>query len=367
MDAEVLDAMTLHLYLRTAAFDLAGEIADYTTFGAKVVANGMGSWALQMPANVAIADHIEWGGGVVLFKDQDQTANPVFSGPIGEITESVGDDGETLALSGPDDNYYLATRVITPTPSGPPYTEAYLQFVGIPADIVVGVVVAEHLAAPAAPERQLPRQEVEPPSGFGSLVNVSMRFDPMLDKLRSLAIEGGGFMFRNLFAWAPGSGGALYFRSWMPADRRAAVVFDVNRRTMKRGVYTEMIPKANYIYALGKGEGEGRAVVEGGDNESITHYQQRIEKVIDARAGDTAAELEQARDAALNENAAVVKVTVDPLETEAFQFGTDYDIGDRVSAVVRSHRFEGYVTALEIALDENGATITPVIEQELRL
>lgn len=356
-----------HLYLRDPRLELCGEFSEYQSFNARLVVNDIGNFTLAMPADGELAAMIDHGYGVALFKDHSQSDVPLFSGPIKRLAWTESPEGSFLTLAGPCDNYHLRTRVIQPTPSGPPYVEDYAEFVDVPADQIMGTWASYQLGPDARSERRLPHFNVDPPSHIGESVDMSARFDVLLDKLKTLAAAGGGLIFRAVYGYVPGGDGTISYRAWMPADRRSTVVFSRQRGTILSGTYEEIAPEANYIYALGEGAGIARQIVEGGDNESITYYRARIEKMYDARSAKTLLELTLERDAALQENAGLQRISITPAEQESIVYGRDYRLGDRVTAEVLNRRMEGYVSGVDFSMTaDRGLLITPIIEKELR-
>ena len=343
---------------------LSGDLGNDAYHKAEFVLrhNDAGSWVIDgIPADAPAAAVLDFahvaaglpGGhqGIVLYRDDAVLCN----GPI-RRAELLEDAGVTIRASGVSDTGVLADRIILPDPAGAFSSASHDEVANVPAEEALRWYVDRHAGATAATYgRGIYSLTLGPYSGLGGLVSKSFRFTNLLTALQEIAL-GGGLRF-NVVQTGPGP---IEFRVDAVADLRARVVFSADRGTLTQAVRVEDAPAANYVYVLGQGELKDRVIDERGDTASMTRYG-RVETTVDQRqTGDTDV-LSTALTEALEAGAASVAVTLKPDEAEGAEFGVNYHLGDRVSAIVAGYEVEGYVSEVRIVLDETGETITPTV------
>ncbi|MEO3860118.1 hypothetical protein [Acrocarpospora sp. B8E8] len=101
-----------------APLAIVGPVDAYTDFQAIVRHNEVGSWSLTIPAGHPQSKLLIPGRGIVVFQDgQDE---PIFSGPIRELTKTWDAENAgagTAIATGVDDNYLLAERLAWTNPA----------------------------------------------------------------------------------------------------------------------------------------------------------------------------------------------------------------------------------------------------------
>jgi hypothetical protein len=177
----------------------------------------------------------------------------------------------------------------------------------------------------------------------------------LLDLLASLALAGGDLGFRMV---QQGSG--VEFQVYEPRDQSDFVIFSRELGNLSAFNHESEGPEANYLIGAGGGEGTARMFVEKGDAASVAEYG-RIEQFRDRRDTTDAAEIEQTLDEEIAAKGDRFGLSLSPAETLAFGFGSDYALGDRVSAVVDGVVHQDVIRELAISLTADGETITPTI------
>jgi hypothetical protein len=230
---------------------------------------------------------------------------------------------------------------------------------------------------------------IEPDQTRGSTVTGNARFNTLLDLCGTLALAGGDIGFKVVQ-----NGNTLQFQVYQPTDKTKSVIFSPFLGNMIDFDYTETNPSANYILAGGTGQGASRITVESGDSTSISTYG-RIEEFLDQRDTTDTTQLKQAVDTELSQKANQTNLNMTAIDTEGMAFIHDYNLGDKVTAILTqpeiiqesdelSYFLSLYQTELitieklkeiqvvstvitdvirqiTITIDQNGETINPVI------
>lgn len=336
--------------------DLA--LAAYATATFELRYNDESSWSVDgIPfgwAGTSVLDfeHVgtQTGGdqGILLLRDNEV----LLSGPIRHVDLEDGERGILVSCSGIDDTGLLADRPILPDPAGLDFTIASYDEVGpIAAEGALRHYVQRH----AISNRAIPGLYLGAYSALGTPTTKKKRLDNLLAVLQEIAL-GAGLRFR-IYQTGPG---LREFVVDQPADLRTRVRFDRVRGTLRDGTRSEDAPTANRIYVFGSGELEGQIVAVREDAASITKYG-LIEGVSTQRQTDDLTELGNKLTEELLAGAAVVSVTMDPIEGDGAEYGVDYRLGDQVTATIQGYTVAGYVSSVQIVLDAKGATITPTI------
>lgn len=337
------------------------EIEDFSYFSLVPRFNAVGAWELNLNSRLAPAPLLTWGNGLLVTLDDAE----FFSGPITGLKRTWSAAGENLTISGADDAVWLVRRLAYPeAPLLTTATDEYDVRTGI-ASTVMRAFVDVNAGPSADSTRRVPGLTLGADPLTGLSVTGRGRFQTLDELLRSLALAGGDLGYRIVQA-----AGALEFQVYAPADKTASVIFSAELGNLAAYEYQEQAPEANFVIVGGGGEGTARAFNAGGRSASIVRHG-LYEAFRDRRDTDVAAELEQAREEELDEQAQKATLSAQPVETLAFEFGTDYGLGDRVTVVVDGEPVQDVVREVQIRLSaDEGARVVPVVgtpgERDLR-
>jgi hypothetical protein len=162
-------------------------------------------------------------------------------------------------------------------------------------------------------------------TGAGTNVSVRSRFAPLLDELRSAAVNGGGLGFQIREDDAE-----LVFEVYQPVDRTSTARFSQGLGNLRSVTVEQSAPQITHAIVGGQGELDAREIVERADDTAAARWW-RIEGWIDSRNEDTTAGLEQSGDEALTEGAEQVRLAAVTVDTADLAFGVDYGLGDLVT------------------------------------
>lgn len=342
--------MTWELHVRGADLRRPAEVDDYTSLTLIPRFNRTGTWLLDLPARTEAATALAaFDSGLICTRD----GQVMMSGPVTGIGRKKDKDGDRLTLSGVDDSVWLHRRLAHP--SAPPFTASAYDIRTGAAETVLREYVDANLGSSALPERQVAGLALAADQLRGTTVKGRGRFQYLDDLLRSLALVGGGLGFRIVQ-----SDLNLLFEVYEPEDRTRTAVFSEELGNLAGFSYQAEAAEANHVLAAGGGEGVARTFVEGADSASVVRYG-RIETFKDQRQTTDTAELQQAVDEELAERAEQVGLSISPSDTDALQFGRDYNLGDRVTVVLDDTRIVDVLREVKIVLDGNGETVTPTV------
>lgn len=308
---------------------LGDPITEWIDIDLTVRFNEPGSGYVVLPANSNVRALVTGGNRLVAIRNGD-----VFlAGPIEKYTFYQSDDAEgsgtgEMSVWWSDDLAYLAGRVTYPNPA----LAADVQdtdrwtFNGN-AEVAMRALVDDNAGPSALSARQVPALSLGTLAGVGSNVEVSTRFEPLTEALRSIAVSGGGLGFRTRHT-ATG----ILFEVYQPADLSGDVRFGFSLGNMRSLILDVVAPSLSAAIVGGQGEGTSRTIVERLNAAAVNDWG-RLEAFLDHRGSETTTELEQRGDAELDEQAETVRLATITVDTQDQQFGRDFGLGDRVSVV----------------------------------
>lgn len=300
---------------------------EYSNASFTLKFNQPGAWLVEgVPADSDAAQFMLRGCGVLVERD-----NAVFlSGPATRIRRYSKDAVDLVDLSGVTDLAFLAVDA-HPSPADlNEATQAYDVRTGV-AETIMKAYVNANVGSTAHSSRKVSGLTTSVDTLLGLSIQGRARFQPLLDLLTGLALAAGDLGFT--VTQAAGST-ALVFGVYRPVDLTNNVVFAVDLGTLASYDYELRAPTGNVVTVAGGGEGVARTFVKGGDSASISAWGRRIETFVDRRDTVDLTELGQSRDENLAEQAEQQTIEVIPVDTSAFAFVDNYNLGDTVTATV---------------------------------
>ncbi len=339
----------LTLYVRNSNLVIQQQIDGWSTLDMVLRFNDVGTWVLTMPADSQGSDEILQSGSGLIVQRDDGTV--VFSGPVLRREENTDGNGDILTISGADDNIGLVRRIVHPAPAtGNFASQAFDTRTGVASTVMIAYVNA-NLGPGALPARQIVGATMGADPGVGSTVTGQGRLQNLNLFLRDMALAGGqlGYKLQQ-------SGSNLVFTVYAPVDRSASVLFDVDKGNLVSSKWSEEAPVGNYIYDGGTGDGVGRVFREGQDAASIATWG-RVEEFLDSRSLSAAADMDQAIATQILTDQAKLAVAVVPIDLPSLSYGTQYGLGDIVTAVIREAEISAIVQSVDIKVDSTGGFV----------
>lgn len=350
--------------IRDPNYVTLAEVDDYQAADLLPTFNDVGSWSLTVRADLAVAQYLVVGNGVLFSRDvgDGNGFQVVLSGPIWDL-DRQGTQDNVLIASGPDDLFWLKARMDLPQPGAADitagatgtFTPAYDTRTGV-ASTVIQAYVNAHAGPGAIAARQVPGLSLAADPVIGTSVTGNARFDgPLLTLLQQLALSGGDIGFRIVQV-----GTGLVFSCYQPVTR-AGALFSLDLGNLHDFAWARKGPATNYVYVLGGGVGTARVIAEATDAASIAAYG-RVESLLDARDTSDAATMAQRGHDEVLKQKETSNLAMTPIDTAALAWGRDYTLGDRVSVVIDGTTVTDVVRQIHIALSPAaGDVVTPAV------
>lgn len=343
------------VYLRAPDLTREAQIEDFQSLECVDRYCAVGAWTLTIDRRTGPAAKLVTPGYGIEVVTAD--GGYVLAGPMTTCRRVRDAQRNTLTVSGPDDNVWLARRLAHPQPATavPPYSStAYDVRTGV-ASTVLRAYVNANAAGGALTARQVPGLTLDVDPLLGGSVTGKGRWQKSLLLLQELALAGGvGFRVRQ-------SGTQLLFTVYQPVDRSTTVVFSEELGNLLGFEYDSAAPSSNYLFCGGQGEEELRTIREGQDSATIADWG-RIEEFHDRRDTNDTAVLDQEITTTLDENAGSAGLSLTPVDTPTQKARTHYNTGDRVTAVIDGEEIQDLIRELRTVLTPDGAQRTvPVI------
>jgi len=352
--------------VRNAAFERVGQLvpADLVGLTAVLVKNGVGTWSLTLPVGHRMASYLTTPGSGLVIRTDEGT---LISGPTTEIItlQESADPQGTYRISGVDDSIILEERLAYPTPSVADVsaqTTAYDVRTESAEDLMKDFVSA-NIGPSATTERKIDNLTIETSLHRGDTYTISARFDTLQSILESIGdLSGLGFRVEQ-------NGDNIEFQVYEPADLSANIRMDIDNNQLTKTQYAIAHPKATHVIVGGAGVAEDRLFVERTSTESLAAealWGRRIEMFSDDRGSDIIDDLVQKGDEVLAVNGkTLVSTEIIPNDDLSLRFGIDWNLGDKITAVIGEVETVAVITQVGIRVDADGVRIGATLGQSV--
>jgi hypothetical protein len=344
------------IYVRNPLLQREGELDDYQQLEAVKRLNQVGAWVLDLNVSVDKALLLtQPGWGIEVVRTSDGTH--VLSGPMTDVKREHDEKANTIRVSGVDDLIHLKDRDARPQPAtaSPPYSVSEHDVRTGVASTIIRQYVDVNAGPGAIAGRQVLGLSLASDPLTGSSVTGRARWQNLLSLLEELALKGGGLAFD-----VQQSGSGLSFVVWAPNDRSSTVKFSLELGNLASYTYSLAAPEATYIVCGGGGEGTARTIREGQSSGDAAAWGRRIEKFVDRRDTTDTTELDQEITKTLDESQATTTFSFIPVDLPGMTYLDDYNLGDRVSAVIDDTVTE-LIREVKILANPGTTRITPSV------
>ena len=301
----------------------------------------VGSWTVTVEDD-DLARRVVEGWRLIIVDD-----DLVVSGPVLRFGTDVAE--RSVTLEGVDDMIHLADRLVYPDPQASAESqgsEAYYRRSG-PAETVIRNMIFYNAGQAALVDRRA--LVVASTAGRGATVSTNLRFKNLLEECRSLA-RLGGVQFMVVQEWD----NRIVCRFRVPQDLSRRVRF-TPQSGLAAGSYSLAGPTVTHVVVAGQGEGTARTLIERSQSSS---WGRRVEQFQDRRDTDDLADLEQAGAETLADGAEGATAQVEVQEVPGCRFGTDFLLGDTVTAEFGAATVSEPVRQVELSWDGHGRTVS---------
>ena len=358
-----IDELTFEV--RDSNLNRVGQLLPSDLVGSQFVMrfNNVGTWNVTLRADAPLAEAISTpGAGIVV---THVTAGVILSGPTisAEFVKDTSNLAGVVKINGVDDSAILGERIAYPTWTTDDVTQqtvAHDSAVNVKASTAMYQFVKHNCIAGITPaSRAVPGLTTAADTLLGSTITKRARFDILGELLSEIAVvDGLGFEIvqKDL---------TLEFRVFQPIDRTGTIRMDVANNTLASTSYGYAKPALTAAIVAGQGDLEERQLIEVETPESQAAealWKRRIEMFIDQRNTDVVDELTQA---GLEELAAsgstLMSVDVVPASDSTMRFGSDWNLGDKVTVVVDEQEVSSVVTEVALSVNNDGVHLVATV------
>lgn len=349
--------LNVTLHVRNAALERVARIEDFSVASLVPRFNDLGSWMIQgIPLASEVGNALVPGAGIVaLLGDQVLMSGPML---FPEIT--FGPTGYMLNASGCDDMIAAYSRVIYPDPTtypdGSGQWSVYSDDRSGPAETVMKEYVEANAGPSALSGRRYQGLIVAPDTALGDSVTYTARLTALGDAMNQLALSGGGLRY-----YVVQDEDDLVFHVAEPTDRTGTVKFNPTLGNVRTLRYGRKMGSTNSVLVGGGGDATARVFQIVQDSASQAQWGITLETFKDQRQTSDLTELQQAGAEELYNHSDQDGVEIEPIDTAALTFGTDYDLGDLVSVVINGLPITEAIREVRIDQTREGQRVIPVV------
>ncbi|MFJ3089017.1 siphovirus ReqiPepy6 Gp37-like family protein [Streptomyces sp. NPDC086838] len=327
----------LRVYVRNPALERIGQVDDYTSLTVVPRYNAIGSFVLEVSADSDKAGLLVEGNGLII-RTADGTL--VDSGPIRTVdwSRSKDDSGEgKLTVGGVSDTEVLTRYTCWPAPASAIGSQAdtVYKISGAVAETAMRTLVNANVGPGALASRKNPLLTLAANGGRGPTITRQLnQFDSLFAVLQDIA-NAAGLGFRVVQV-----GTGLQFQVYAPTDRSGTARFAFDLGNLTDANYSTTPPTCTRAIVVAGGQSSPR---------QCKTYERAdplfpglvLEQFVDLTSVDTAsvdlaAQMDQAAEEALTAGAGKGALAISPIDIPLLQYGRDYNVGDTVSAKVRT-------------------------------
>ena len=357
------------------------QVALYTANGARLaildrfvsleyarVLNNIGAFSIVLPSDFDIT-LIDWNRRIDIWrKPPDSIGRRDFSGFIMSWDFDVDELGEqTISIIGSDHNDLLRRRIIAYA-AGLTTAEKTDN-----TDDMIKAIIRENLGASAPIIRNIATDygfTVDADTAQGPTVSRGFSRRNMLDMIRDIADISRNNETELFFEIVRDSDTTMRFSTFInqrqdrTADSAAPLIFSRSRGNLSRAKYrVDYRDHANVIYCGGQGEEINREIAVATDEIGSTVAIARVEKFVDARQENEWLGVVAASQSALIENRPRKEFTATIQDALGSIYGTDWDLGYRVTASEFGLQFDCLIRAVTVKKNKDSSEqVTALLE-----
>jgi hypothetical protein len=343
-----VDDSTLRVYVRDASLHRLGQVAEYTQLTVIPRYNAVGAFTLEVSADSDKAPLLVEGNGLII---RTAGGDTVMSGPIRTVdwSRSSSDGGSgKLTVGGVDDTTVLAQYTCWPTPTAAigSQTDSAYKLTAVKAETGMRTLVNVNAGPGALASRKNTLLTLATDGLRGPTITRQInQFDNLLTVVADIA-NSAGLGFRVVQV-----GTGLQFQVYTPTVRPNAR-FSFALGNLTDASYSTTPPTCTRAIVVAGG-GTSPRVCKTYDRTDPLFPNLILEQFVDltgvdSASVDLAAQQDQAGSEALTNGAGQGSLSISPIDIPQLRYGRDYQVGDTVSAEVRSDWYTDVVREVSI-------------------
>lgn len=315
------------------------------------------TWSLDLPVGHPLAVRLREPGAGLVVSHRDPAVGTLFSGPVDDPEQKAGrsDPRGTYTFTGTTDTCLVWRRLAWPTPTSGPQTQGAYWTTTAPAETAMAQIVTANTGPTTITERRIPGLVVLD-GGRGDPVTITARYDPLGEVLVPIA-RLAGLTFRIVQV-----GTHLEWQTAPSRDVSGKVRLDLRNGTLQDFTATWSGWGVTYALVAGQGDLAARTIIprttpEAAAAEATGGPWARREAFVDSRNTDVVAELEQAGDDLLAENAARAGVKAVPGDDLTMRWPQDWGLGDTVGVNIGAQPTVARVASVALRVGREGVRV----------
>lgn len=319
------------VYIRDPQLQRVALLEDYTSLDMVLRFNDVQPWTLTLSARSDwVSTLAQDGYGIQVYRGSSY----VTGGSWNKFRYQWDKDNDEVTFTGEDDTAWMRYRLASPAPttadqSGTWTAAAEDVTPSGAASSVIAYIAQRNLGIDAWPGRKVAASTSS--VTFGTTMVQRSRWQNLLSFCQEIATAGAvngiepGFRIAQV-------GAALQLQTYQPADRTQTVKLSPTLKNVRSITYERTAPEATTVYVGGTGEGAARTYfVKSAD---ATVWGRREAELANASSLSALAELTGEADKVLSEKGPKQSLSVIPRDLPNMEFGVDYFVGDKVTAVL---------------------------------
>lgn len=292
---------------------------------------GVDTAVVQTPFTPEAFGRLQPSCGLELWRDGRQE----FAGLVSEVnpTWDATTGQAVLRVQAVGDQQHLADRLTFPDPlraADDQIVNDYWTYTGA-ASTAMRQLISDQAGPTCRPERRVAGLVMGADPGVGLVRSWSGLFDSVMDQLTVMSVASGA----NLGVRMRASRGRLTASIVAPRDMSGSIKFSANLSNLVGVDYRIAAPTVTHALVAGQGELHARVRKMAATSDPLAlMWGRQMWSYLDRRDTAEIAELNQAAADALADGGPTVSLVVTLTDSEAATYGTDWDVGDRVTVYV---------------------------------
>lgn len=357
------------VYIRDPQLRRVALLEDYTRLDMALKFNDVQPWSLTISARSDwVSTLAQDGYGIQVYRG----GTFILAGSWSKYRYQWDANSDEVVFTGEDDTAWMKWRLASPAPttadqSGTWTAAAEDVTPSAAASSVIAYIAQRNLGIDAWPGRQVAGSTSS--VTFGATMVQRSRWQNLLTFCQEIATAGAVNGIEPGFRLAQ-VGEALQLQTYQPANRTDTIKLSPSLKNVRSITYERTAPEATTAYVGGTGEGAARTYFVKSSTESAV-WGRREADLANASSVSAATELTTEADKVLTEKGPKHSLSVVPIDKPNMEFGVDYFVGDKVTAVLNQFGPDGalkpggvvtdVLREAQVSLTAAGAEVTATV------
>ncbi len=320
------------VYIRDPQLQRIALLEDYTSLDMALKFNDISPWQLTLSARSNWASTLTQDGyGIQVYRG----GTYMLGGSWSKFRYQWDKDTDEVSFSGEDDTAWFKHRLASPAPTTADQSGTWT---GPAEDVspsgaassVIAYIAQRNLGTDAWPGRKVAASTSS--VTYGQTMVQRARWQNLLTFCQEIATAGAVNGIEPGFRIVQ-TGTTLQLQTYQPTDRTSTIKLSPALKNVRSLTYERSAPEATTVYVGGVGEGAARTYFVKTSSEA-TVWGRREADLANASSLSALSELTTEADKVLAEKGLKQSLSVVPRDLPNMEFGVDYQVGDKVTAIL---------------------------------